>query len=214
MSDGPVQPFKDMPQKKIPQLCKVCDQIGTKETRWVFRNAEDSEPSLNIYIHRPDLRSLKASALKGCEMCQFLLWTIEQSYDAIHVQTIDGDIVGNSEPSVRTKMRVSDRKNLLQKHSEELRLEILGRPPTELKNNPVAKQALNFLSEVCGPGRVILIGSHHAHMLPNALRAFVLYPFGASDIQDLQTPVITGLLFELATSLGIRILAPICWPYC
>lgn len=204
MSNDTVQPLKSVSREKIAQLCEVCDQMGTSDARWFTQKPEGSNFSLTIYIHRPDLRSLKASALEGCKMCQFLLETIENSYDARHTQTIHGDIVSNSEPSVKTKVTVADRKKLLQKYSEELSTDLTRMLPRNLKNDTEGKQMLDLLSELCGHGRVLLIGVRPNSWLPNNLRAVVLYPFGASEIQDLQTPFIATPYLELATSLGME----------
>lgn len=209
MSKDKVQPLQDVSQNKTAQLCEVCDQIGTSDARWFTQKAEGSNFSLTIYIHRPDLHSLKTSAVEGCKMCQFLLQTIENSYDAKNTQTIDGDIVKNSEPSVNTKMTVADMKKLLQEYSEELSPHLTSLLPRILKNDSQGKQMLDLLSDVCGDGRVLLIGVRPKGWLLNNLRAFVLYPFGAADKQDLKTPFIATSYLELATSLGMRNPAPI-----
>lgn len=204
MSNDTAQPLKSEPQRKIAQLCEVCHQIGTSDARWFTQKAEVSHFSLTIYIHHPDLLCLKTSALKGCPMCQFLLRTIENSYDAKNAPTIDGDIVKNSEPSVKTEMTVADRKKLLQEYSEELSPYLTSLLPRNLKNDTQGKEMLDYLSSICGDGRVLLIGVRPKSWLLNNLRAFVLYPFGAADIQDLKTPFIATPYLELATSLGMR----------
>lgn len=139
-------------------------------------------------------------------MCQFLLRTIENSYDARNTQTIDGDIVKNSETSVNTDMTVAEMKEFLQQYSEKLGLSpyLTSLLPRNLKNDTQGKEMLDHLSYICGDGRVLLIGDRPKSRLPNNLRAFVLYPFGAADIQDLKTPFIATPYLELATSLGMR----------
>jgi hypothetical protein len=210
MSVGTDQMPGDMSQSSVSRCCKVCDQIGTSDARWFIRTEEDSKPGLAIYIHHPDLRSLRASALKGCCLCEFILSTIVNSDCAKHIPTVDGDIVENSEQSRRTGKKAAKRKRLLQKHSHQLSSAIACKSLAVLERTGEIKD-LHLLSTLCGHGRVVLIGTVYPGCLPWDLRAVVLYPFGAIEIADIHTLFIMGKRFDLAPDIGMIKIIPLCF---
>lgn len=203
MADHAVPLLADIARKKTRRLCKVCDQIGTSDARWFTNTQFDSERGLGIYIHRRDLHSLKGSALRGCSLCQFILSTIVNSDDVRHMSTFNGDNIQDCAFSLSTRMKVADRKQLLQTHGHEVSPMIAFGKPTLLKSSALIL-GMHLLSNLCGHGRVVLVGAPTAGALPNSLRAFVLHPFGPRpfDNLDVTTPFITGQYFELATCLS------------
>lgn len=126
------------------------------------------------------------------------------SDDARHVPTVSGDIIQDSALSVDAKMKVVDWKQLLQMHGYRLSPSIACCTPTFIRRQ-AHFMGLHLISNLCGNGRVILIGNTTARLLPNNLRAFVLDPFGLFDNPDVRTPFITGQYFELATCLSMRL---------
>lgn len=202
------QLLDDPSHKTSSRLCKVCHQIGTSDSRWFFGTIDDSRPGLAIYIHRRDMHSLKASALKGCMLCQFLLSALVNSDETRRVPTITGDVVVSSALSVRKETQVADRELLLGIHGSEISPASAYFLPTILEDAGET-QGLHLLSKLCGKGRVVLVGTSYASLLPFNLRAAIYYPFGAFGVQ-VHTPFLTGLPFELATGIGTRSLFLIC----
>lgn len=184
----------DLSQNKSSRLCKVCDQIGTSDARWLINTELKAQSSLDIYIHRRDLTSLNWSALSGCRLCQLILSTVVNSNDSQNVEKISGEIIQSS---------VSWGPQILQEPSLELSSDLEDLLPTALKNLEVT-QGIHRLSQLCGKGRVLLIRTGLPNILPVCLRAVVLYPFGTFDIRDAYKPFITGLPLELATGPGMR----------
>lgn len=202
MADHAVQPSDDTSRNKLSQICKICEQIGTCNTRWLVNMEKDSNLGLGVYIHRRDLHSLKASAVGGCGLCMFILYTVLTSYDARHVQTLSGDIIQDCEVSAKKKIKKSDRKRLLRRHGDDLPEAMAFNLATTFKD-PADLRGLDLLSKLCGNGRIILMCTIDNTILPYNFRAVVLYPFGAFDIQDVRTPFIAGLPFELVPRIGM-----------
>lgn len=203
MTDHEVQRLEHTSQKQTSHLCKVCEQIGTSDRRWFFSTDIGTKIGLGIYIHRSDMHSVKASALNGCRMCEFILSTVVNSDDARHESTLNGDIVQDCQLGITTKGGLRGKKRLLEKHSEKLSPLIAYDLPTtfELAEDV---QTLHLVSELCGIGRVVLIGIASPNTLPCHLRAVVLYPFPALDAKDVRKPFIAGQPFELATRIGMK----------
>lgn len=202
MDDHVVQTGDDTSRNKPSQICKICEQIGTCNTRWLINMEKDSNLGLGVYIHRRDLHSLKASAVGGCGLCMFILSTVLTSYDARHAQTLSGDITQDCERSAKTKIKKIDKKRLLRRHGDELPEAIAYNLATTFKD-PADLQGLDRLSKLCGNGRIILMCTIDTSLLPYNFRAVVLYPFGAFDIQDVRTPFIAGRPFELVPRIGM-----------
>lgn len=212
MTEHEAQLVDDTSHKKSSRLCKVCDQIGRSDARWFFGTEDDSRPGLAIYIHRRDLHSLKASALKRCRMCQFLLSTLVDSKEARGVPEITGDVVMSSAFSGRKKTQVADRELFLGRHGYDISPASAYFLPKVVEDTGEG-QGLQLLSNLCGKGRVVLVGTSYASLLPFNLRAAIYYPFGAFESQ-VHTPFVTGLPFELATGIGMRNLFLLCDLFC
>lgn len=204
MTDHAIQPDDNTSPNKPSQLCKICDQIGTGNTRWLVNMEKDSDLGLGlgVYIHRRDLHSLKASATNGCGLCRFILSTVLTSHDARHVQTLSDDIIQDCEVSPKMKIKKSDIKRILRRHGDELPEAMAFNLPITFKN-PADLQGLDRLAKLCGNGRIILICTTYTNLLPCNIRAVVLYPFGPLDIQDIRTPFIAGRPFELVPRIGM-----------
>lgn len=198
----------DVPDKKLSQLCYVCDQIGTSDARWFINTQPNSQPGLGIYVHRRDLHSLRASATKGCRLCGLILSTVVNSDDARQVPTLSGDIFQDCVYSIKKRRGLTSSLRLLQKYGHKVSPATAYCLPTTFKFNEDIR-GLHLLSKLCGIGRVILIGTAHTNNLPSNLRAVVLYPFGTFDYQLFRTPFIAGHPFELATRLGMEDSFPI-----
>lgn len=188
----------DTSHKEGSRLCKICDQIGMSDARWL-----KVRHGIRIYIHRRDLHSLKSSALNECRLCQLILSTVVNSDDAENAAIISGDNSRDSGLILGTKKSLFGDKRLPQAHRHDSSLLFRYFLPIALREFE-AIQGLNRLSELCGKGRVLLIDKDWPDVLPDDLRAVVLYPFGAFDSQDAHKPFVTGLPFELATDYGMR----------
>lgn len=186
-------------RKEGSQLCKICDQIGTTDSRWLINTENKAELGIGIYIHRRDLHSLKSSALNECRLCQLILSTVMNSDDARRAEMISGENFQDSGLVLGTEKSLPGRKRLLQEHQHDLSSSL----PIAL-GNLEATQGLHRISELCGKGRVLLIGNDWLNDIPGNLRAVVLYPFGAFDTRDAHEPFVTGLPFELATGYGMK----------
>lgn len=187
-------------RKEGSRLCKICDQIGMSDARWLINTENKVDLGIGIYIHRRDLRSLKSSALNECRLCQLILSTVVNSDDAQKSEMISCEDFQDSGLFLGTKKSLSGRKRPLQEHRHEFLSYLL---PIAL-GNLEATQGLHRLSELCGKERVLLIGTGWLNAFPDDLRAVVLYPFGAFDTRDAHEPFVTGLPFELATDHGMR----------
>lgn len=187
-------------QKEGSRLCKICDQIGRSDVRWLINTK--IRFGIGIYLHRRDLHSLKTSALNECRLCQLILSTVVDSDDARKAEMIIGESFRDCELILGAKMSLSERERLLQESRQESSF-LPTCFPIVLRNLD-ASQGLHRLSELCGNGRVLLIGKDWPSVIPDNLRAVVLYPFGAFDTRDAHEPFVTGLPFELATGHGTR----------
>lgn len=203
MAGHAVQHLNDTSKKKTSRLCKVCEQIGTSDVRWFFSAKSDARSGLGIYIHRSDLHSVKASALNGCRMCEFILSTVVNSDDARHESTLNGDIVQDCQLGIPTGKGLLSKRRLLERYGQRLSSSMAYDLPTTFVRDTHI-EALHLLAKLCGIGRVILIGTTYSDLLPCNLRAVVLYPFPALDVKDIRTPFMAGQPFELATSVGMK----------
>lgn len=190
-------------RKEESRLCKICDQIGTSDARWLINTENKVQLGIGIYIHRRDLHSLRSSALNECRLCQLILSTIVNNDDTRKAEMISSEFFQGSGLAHWTEMSLSDRKCLLHEYRHELSSILPYFLPIAL-GNLIATQGLHRLSELCGKGRVLLIGNDWLNVIPGNLHAVVLYPFGAFDIRAAHKPFITGLPFEFATSHGMR----------
>lgn len=186
----------DLSQKEASRLCKVCNQIGTSDTRWLINTKNEDQSSLDIYIHRRDWNSLKDSAVNGCRLCQLILSTVVNSDASRNLQRIIDEVFQDC-------VSGSQRTSIPQEHGRGLSSDLAYLLPTAFKNLEVT-YGLHRLSQLCGNGRVLLIRTGSANTLPASLRAVVLWLSGAFDIRDAYKPFVTGLPLELVTGLGMR----------
>lgn len=185
------------------RLCKICDQIGTSDARWLINKENKGELRIGIYVHHRDLHSLKSSALNECRLCQLILSTVVNSDDARKAEMISGENFQDSELVLETRKSLSGRKRRFQEHPHEVS-SLLPYFLPEALGNLEATQGLHRLSELCGKGRVLLVGEDWLNVFPSDLVAVVLNPFGAFETRDAHTPFVMGLPFELAIDHGMR----------
>lgn len=184
-------------QKEVSRLCKICNQIGTSDARWLVNTNSKHTYGTRIYVHRRDLHSLKSRALNECRLCQLILSTVLNSADAGKAAKIGGEKFQDCMLLLGTEKPLSGSKRRRHKLSPNFP----RRVSTALKDIESA-QRLHRLSELCGKGRLLLIGTDWPRVLPGNLRAVVLYPSGALDNRDSYRPFITGLEFDFATAPG------------
>lgn len=184
----------DLSLNEASRLCRVCDEIGTSDTRWLINKKIEDQSSLEIYIHRRDLKSLKDSAVNGCRLCQLIFSTVMNSNASRNSQRIGDEIIQD---------RVSGRQRFPQEYSLEISPDVAYILPAVFDNLEIFN-TLRRLSQLGVKERVLLIRAGLANTLPVSLRAVVLWPSDAFDIRGAPKAYVTGLPLKLATGPGKR----------